>query len=372
VSESRDLVVAYFQVTLGHAHLARVRALDAIPGIRCIGIQFADRELTRSAEANSDSAIRTLALGTYEDLPRRLLVRSALLAAEEISADAAILDCPADAVQFATGRLLQRARVATLVRWASTREDYPRHAWKELAKRPIYGGWDGYLATGARSLAYLLSFGVKPDRAFVCGNPVDGAAFERASPATPTLERPAFLFVGRLIWHKNLLRLLAAFSQYRARGGSFDLRIVGGGEDSYAEQVRILARSTSGVTLLGALQQRELAAEYASASCLVLPSISENWGLVVNEAMHAGLPVVISDRCGCVPELIREGENGFVVSPLDENSIADGLMKTERVGSEKRNAMGQRSRFLVASQSLERWSTGTAKAVEEAARRRLK
>ncbi len=370
MTTARTLVIAYLQVTLGHAHLARIRALSAIPGLRCIGIQYADRERTRGAEAPEDPLVRTLSSGTYEELPRPALVRSALRAVREVNADAAILDCPADLVQFATGRLLQRAGVATLVRWASTREDYPRRAWKELAKRPVYASWDGYLATGERALTYLSSFGVRRDAAFVCGNPVEHELFGAITAETAEQARSAFLFVGRFIWHKNLDRLLDAFSLYRARGGRFELRVAGDGTDRQAERIRGRLRAISGAAHLGFLPANALAAEYARAGCLVLPSISENWGLVVNEALHGRLPVIVSTRCGCVPELVREGHNGFLVDAESVESIADALRRMQMLGPVGRAAMGERGRELVAAQSLERWAEQTAEGVRYAIRRR--
>ena len=364
------IVVAYFQLTFGHAHLARIRALGAIPGIRCIGIQYADRERTRGAEAHEHADLRTLISGTYEELPRAALVRSAVRAAREISADAAIIDCPADLVQFATGRLLQRSGVATLVRWASTFEDYPRRAWKELAKRPIYSGWDAYLATGERALRYLTSFGVSRETAFICGNPVAHELFEAIPPETADQPRSSFLFVGRFLWHKNLDRLLDAFSLYRARGGRFELRVVGDGGDNEAEHIRGRLRTTPGAVHLGFQSGRALAGEYARASCVVLPSLSENWGLVVNEALHAQLPVIVSSRCGCVPELLHDGSNGLLVSAESIESIADAMQQMERLGPSGRAAMGARGRALGAAQSLERWAERAAEGVRFAIARR--
>jgi glycosyltransferase involved in cell wall biosynthesis len=98
----------------------------------------------------------------------------------------------------------------------------------------------------------------------------------------------------------------------------------------------------------------------------VLPSISENWGLVVNEAQHAGLPVIVSDRCGCVPELVIDRETGFLVDPESAESIADAMWHAEALGPEGRSAMGRSGRKRVAGQSLERWAQQAAEGVRYA------
>jgi glycosyltransferase involved in cell wall biosynthesis len=347
-----------------------VRALNAIPGVRCVGVQFASSELTRGEGAADGSEVRTLAEGVYENLPRISLVRSSLQVMREVSADAAILDCPAEVVQLAVGRLLQRAGFATLIRWASTRQDYPRTAWRERAKRLAYRGWDGYLVTGARALEYLLTFGVNRDRAVVCGNPVEHQRFGAIRAEDPDHPRGSFLFVGRFIWHKNLERLLDAYAAYRASGGRFELRVAGDGAGPAASRIRERIRAARGVTHLGFMSAEDLAAEYGRAACLVLPSISENWGLVVNEAQYARLPVIVSDRCGCVPELVHEGESGLLVDPTSTEAITRALHRIEALGPVARASMGAAGRALSEVQTTERWADLTSAGVRAAIARR--
>lgn len=353
----------YFQATLGHAHRARVRRLNAIPGIRCIGVEFADQERTRSTELRDGTPIETLATGTYEDIPWPKRAWSALGYARRTRPSAAIIDCPADVAQWAVGRGLQRMGVSTLVRWASTREDYPRVRWRELLKRFPYAGWDGYLATGARAAEYVESFGVDRSDIFVCGNPVDEEIFDLLGSPRIRERDESFLFVGRWIWHKNLPRLLDAFERYRSRGGRFALELAGSGDGADAEQLRDRIARVPGVRALGFLSARELASAYARASCLVLPSVSENWGLVVNEAMLAGLPVIVSNRCGCIPELVANGENGVVVDPFDVEDLTRAMFRIEALGADGRGEMAARSASRVAEQSSERWAQRVAHAL---------
>ena len=358
IGPAGQLLVLYVHVTLGHAHRARIHALDRQPGMRCRGVQLAERELTRGAEALGDfeDQADTLLAGIYEHHPRRTVISSAVRYIRSQAATAVIFDGPADAAQYLIGWLLQRSGIAVFVRWASTREDYPRKVWKEFLKRPIYSRWDGYLATGTRAQSYLETFGVEPRRVFVCGNPVDTGAVWSARPAVLAEREPRFLFVGRFIWHKNLPGLLDAYERYRAQGGTWELDLAGAPIGSLGSLVTERARSLPGVRVLGHLQKTEIAALYWRAGCLVLPSLSENWGLVVNEAMNAELPLIVSERCGCVPELVRSGENGFVVDPANPAELAWAMARIEELGPDARAAMGARSQQLVAPQSLERWA----------------
>jgi glycosyltransferase involved in cell wall biosynthesis len=104
---------------------------------------------------------------------------------------------------------------------------------------------------------------------------------------------------------------------------------------------------------------------YGLAAALVHPSTTEQWGLVVNEAMASGLPVVVSERCGCVPELLVPGRNGGVFDPLDEDSMVSEMLALSSL-SDSLEAMGAESRRIVADFGLERFARGFDAAVTTA------
>jgi glycosyltransferase involved in cell wall biosynthesis len=81
------------------------------------------------------------------------------------------------------------------------------------------------------------------------------------------------------------------------------------------------------VTFLGHIDYEELPTIYSRARCLVLPSMVEQWGLVVNEAVAAGLPVLLSDRCGAAADLLVEGENGYSFNPERQSEMVDCLRR---------------------------------------------
>jgi 1,2-diacylglycerol 3-alpha-glucosyltransferase len=112
------------------------------------------------------------------------------------------------------------------------------------------------------------------------------------------------------------------------------------------------------VKFSGFAQYAELPALYAGAGALILPSTSDQWGLVVNEAMAAGLPVLISNSCGCSPELVVEGVTGFSFDPRDEAQLASRMSALTSLSGEQRHAMGRAAAARVRAFSLEAFSSG--------------
>ena len=362
---SDSLRVLYYQLTLGPAHMARVRALDGVPGFECVGVELASSERTRNYHLTDADrrGVETVMTGVYEDAPFTERLRSAKRHLADSRADAIIVDSPADPVQWLLASAARRQGVAALTRWAATVHDHPRKIWKEALKRGVYRGWDHYLVTGQRGLEYLESFGVDRSRATLCGNPVECAPIEAARRSCSVSREPRFLFVGRFLSLKNLDRFLAAFLRYRAEGGLWGLDIVGTGEPVDVRRLEEQAAFEPCIRFHGHLQFDALIDAYSRAGCLVLPSYSENWGLVVNEAMHAGMPVLLSDRCGCHPDLLRAGENGFDFDPYDESSMVGALRKMESASERERMAFGERSVELIAPHTPERWADRVAQIV---------
>lgn len=120
-----------------------------------------------------------------------------------------------------------------------------------------------------------------------------------------------FLFVGRLSKEKWVLELVLSFSAIFRNDRLVLLKIVGDGPLRSELESLLLSCDVDNVRLEGPLSGDKLFSAYTTASCLVLPSVIEPWGLVVNESLCAGTPVIVSDRCGCVPDLV-EGNQGAI------------------------------------------------------------
>ncbi len=137
------------------------------------------------------------------------------------------------------------------------------------------------------------------------------------------------IFVGRLVWQKNLEFLLKCMS----KRPDITLHIVGFGPLE-SELKRIAPKNA---VFYGAVDNESLPELYSKMDAFVLPSRSETWGLVVEEALNNGLPILLSDRVGCSEDLLQEGKNGFSFGFSDE---ADFLDKLDRIFDlETNNAM---------------------------------
>jgi glycosyltransferase involved in cell wall biosynthesis len=123
------------------------------------------------------------------------------------------------------------------------------------------------------------------------------------------------------------------------------------------------------VILPGFRQYHELPALYGLAGAFVHASTTEQWGLVVNEAMAAGLPVIVSHCCGCTPDLVQNGVNGFTFDPCDVEELAGLMQRVAGMTDRQRDAMGAAGRRIIADWGPERFADGLMQAVAVARRR---
>ena len=229
------------------------------------------------------------------------------------------------------------------------------------------------LFIGSRNQAFLLERGILKERLFPAPYSIDNFRFaaevKRLLPDRPRLcrkyaldsELPTYLFCGKLISKKRPLQLLDA---YLAAGlaDRAQLLYVGEGELRQELEQRIRALGLKHVHLLGFLNQNDMPLAYVLGELLCLLSEStETWGLVVNEALACGRPVVVSDRVGCGPDLVGT-ENGWV-TPLDDH---DQLTKTLRQAFEQRvdwNKMGEVGRKRVSNNTFLEMASGVLSAL---------
>jgi 1,2-diacylglycerol 3-alpha-glucosyltransferase len=234
-------------------------------------------------------------------------------------------------------------------------DDASRDWWRENLKSMIIKGYDSALVAGQPHKRYLSGLGM-PSHAISLGYDVVGnESFhpEKISLLCRPLEKPYFLAINRFIPKKNISFLLSAYADYcRLKGNeAWDLVLCGDGPlRAEIEQQVIKLGLESVVHLPGFLQQDQILPYFAYARCFIHASIQEQWGLVVNEAMAAGLPVLVSNRCGCVEDLLIEGVNGFSFDPENEQDLTHLLAKVSS-GEVDLDTMG-----LAALQHIQRFS----------------
>ena len=252
-------------------------------------------------------------------------------------------------------------------------------AAKSAALRALFRlTWGLYI--GEQNRRYFRRYGMPEERLFPARYCVDNDFFRRAAaelrPRRVELRRrfgiaadgPVVLYSGKLVPRKDPLTLIEAFARIRAER-SCTLLLVGDGELGSDAEALVASKGVPNVHFAGFLNQSDIPSAYAAADVFVLPSRhSETWGLVVNEAMNFGLPVVVSDKVGCAEDLVAPGRNGFVFPAGDSEALADALRAL--VGyAERRAQFGERSRELVGRYSLEACADGVIAACRAAAGR---
>jgi glycosyltransferase involved in cell wall biosynthesis len=256
----------------------------------------------------------------------------------------------------------------------SAEGDFSRNFVTEKVKSRIVNLASAALVGGARHRDYLVKLGMAPSRIFLGYDVVDNDHFsEGASRARQygeserrRLGLPPEYFVTccRFGAKKNLDTVIAAYARYRELAKRpWALVMVGDGElrPSITALVGSLGLQDS-VILAGAKGYSDLPAYYALAGCFVHASSTEQWGLVVNEAMAAGLPVLVSETCNCTPELVQEDINGYTFRPTDTEGLAH-LMLRVSADSSLRQRLGEASTTLVSNWGPRKFAAGLAAAV---------
>ncbi len=254
-----------------------------------------------------------------------------------------------------------RNEVPAILMSESTSIDERRRPAKEWIKRQVIRSFSAALVGGAPHRGYLAQLGFPPDRIWEGYDAVDnphfakpgsgeqGAASREQAPCSeaavtparssqlpaPSSPAPYFLASARFIEKKNLPFLLRAYARYRelilsCRGPVvlWCLTILGDGPLRPALSSQLDALGLHGsVAIPGFKQYDELPAWYHGAGAFVHASSTEQWGLVVNEAAAAGLPLLVSNRCGCAQDLVQEGVNGFTFDPHNLEQLAQLMLK---------------------------------------------
>lgn len=263
---------------------------------------------------------------------------------------------------FAGGAILPaayggaRRHKRPFVLWASVwaQPHSPMHTLARPLTRHIYRHADAVVAYGEHVRRFVAGIRGRDDDVFVAPQSVEPELFAREVDAAEIASFRArhelgtgrlAVYAGRLVPEKGVDLLLDTWPAINARCGS---TLVIAGDGPLAER----ARATSGVRLLGPLPRPELPVAYAASELALLPAVptarfQEPWGLVCNEAMHQGRPVVASESVGAVAGgLVADGETGLVVRPGDPEALmraADRLLSDDelraRLGAAAREAV---------------------------------
>jgi glycosyltransferase involved in cell wall biosynthesis len=227
-------------------------------------------------------------------------------------------------------------------------------------KRSLYRGFHGAVVGGAAHRDYASSLGIPAHRCIPGYDVIDNEHFStgarlarlKAAELSGSLGLPPLFFVtaNRFVEKKNLRRLLQAYADYRDRIGAeaYPLVMLGDGPDRAAlEELSSRLGLSSFVLFKGLANYDELPVYFGLAQAFIHASTVEQWGLVVNEAMASGLPVLVSRTCGCCGTLLEEGTNGYSFDPFSSEDIAATLVRFHALDDLQRRGMSARSQAII-------------------------
>jgi glycosyltransferase involved in cell wall biosynthesis len=271
-------------------------------------------------------------------------------------------------------------------RWA-TRHKIPLLLWSESTVHDLRRRWrvvewmkvrftrrcTTFVAAGKSSRDYLLALSASDKSMFTAPNAVDVKFYAvQAAKARTVAEKVRaryglperyFLYAGRLIPGKGVFDLLAAYAKLEQHERSqMGLVFAGDGVSRRDLTARAVEIHPGCIRFTGFVQREQLAELYALATALVFPTHSDPWGLVVNEAMACGLPVIATDVAGCVPDLVVNEVNGFIVRPGNVAELVRAMRKLSDPGTADK--MGRCAASRIQNFTPEACAEGIANAVQ--------
>jgi glycosyltransferase involved in cell wall biosynthesis len=264
---------------------------------------------------------------------------------------------------------------ANLSRWTT------KNGLRDLLMPRLYRHFDGALAIGTRNADFYRMLGLPDDRITIVPFAVDNERMI-AGAAMPTAERAIFrknygigpdrvaiTFVSKLQPRKRADDLIRATRLLAEEGLPVDLVIAGSGEQE--AELRAIVAGSPGLNVVfpGFLNQSEVPRLLGASDVFVLPSEDEPWGLIVNEAMCAGLPIVISEQLGCTPDLLVNGVNGHSFGARNVKQLASALRPIV-CSPDRRRAMGAQSRRIIDGWSYAQCAPALRSALAVAQQRR--
>jgi 1,2-diacylglycerol 3-alpha-glucosyltransferase len=380
---------------IGPYHHARLNA--AADRLSVTGVEWSAEGYDAWGAADSPARYNKISLfpeATEHDPEKPELRRAFYSALEQANPDVVTVNGWNNFGSLVAANCCMDRGIPVVVMSESARGDEPRTWWKEIIKRRIVNLYSAALVGGQRHVEYLVELGVPRERIFTGYDVVDNDWFARRAIEIRNshlrrgyggqaafdirkkyhLPENYFLASARFIEKKNLPSLIRAYAEYREKWKGdtpWDLVLLGDGplRETLNTQLSTL-NLHSHVHLPGFKQYDELPVYYALANAFVHASTTEQWGLVVNEAIASGLPVIVSERCGCVPELVRD--NGFTFDPMDDHELAAQMLKMALLPADERKAFADASYKIAANFVPERFCEGLEQAATTAIELRQK
>src|SRR3990167_903200 len=242
---------------------------------------------------------------------------------------------------------------------------YETMLWKRVVKRLIYPRLFSlvnlFLPGGTRQAKYIEYYDVNPKYIVPVQMTVDVTSIKRYAATLMPEDRQkirerysiadndiVFLFIGRLVKHKGISDLITVFNQIRHP----NVKLLIAGDGPMCQQIEESVRLNKQIRYAGRVSGNDVIKVYHAVDVMILPSYTEPWGLVVNEAMALGLPVIVSDRVGCIDDLIIHKKTGIIVKTVDITALQNAVEEL-MIASDKRANMSNHALKIIETWTLE-------------------
>jgi glycosyltransferase involved in cell wall biosynthesis len=231
---------------------------------------------------------------------------------------------------------------------------------------------DAFLAIGTANKEYYKSFGIDESNIFLVPYTIDNSRFtinkdlmshelDKLRADIGLSNNPTIIFASKFMARKRPQDLLEAARILQKEGLGFNILFVGSGDLEKILHDLVAKYNLKNIFFKGFVNQTSLPLIYAASDIFVLPSIDEPWGLVINEVMSCGLPIIIAKGIGAANDLVREGENGFTFEPLNPIDLSSKL-KAMLEDSSLRAKMSKNSVNIINSWTYKECVMGVKKA----------
>lgn len=365
---------------IGNYHAARLRAVQSVSSISVIGVEISCEASFSQFRARERDflSFNYQTLGLLPPISFATISKPLSRLFEKLKPDVVFVPGWSMVEALAAFGWCLAKGVPVVVMSDSNHHDKTRHWYGEALKSRIVRLAAVAFVAGTPQAGYVKKLGMPEELIFTGYDVVDNDHFAVNADAARhlatgvrekhQLPQHYLLCCARLVEKKNLSRLIKAFRISIDRAAAHDLHLVIVGPGPLEAELLSLVEAlhlSGRVHLKGAKSYEAMPAFYGLAEAMILPSTTEQWGLVVNEAMAAGLPVLVSERCGSSFDLVKEGRNGFTFDPYDVQAIAEAIERITAPGCD-RLAMGRESRQIIAGWGLDRFAAGFEAAVKAA------
>ena len=379
------MLLAIHFARLGPYHFARFRSACEVLaplGWRVVALETAGSDATYEWERESGvgeqwERVTVFPDGVFERIPAGEMKRGIVMELDRLRPDAVAIAGWGTVDARACLDWCKRNDTKAIAMSETRAADGRRVWWKEWVKSRIVRSFDAALCGGESHKRYLVRLGMPEERIALGYNVVDNDFFKsRTADCGTWIDGPYFLASNRFVERKNLGRLVEGYKIFQdsalqiqvEKMGLWPLVLLGDGElrdeleaqcvelgleVAEPENLKLTSyklktpRGGGCVVFPGFRQIGELRAFYAGAGAFVHPALEEPWGLVINEAMASGLPVLSSRNVGAAEELVVDGKTGLLFDPRDVNSIAESLFKMFSMSEPARRKMGVEAREML-------------------------